>query len=168
MATYHIDPTDGSDTYSAAQAQSTATPWRTWAKAVASGSWTAGNSFLQKRGTACNETPTFQAGGSADAARITIGAYGDGPKPLIIGDGLQFGVRWFSGHSYLTVQNFRIEGINGSTARRGIGGGGGADNDYVIVEDCEIDGVESDGANDCDGIWLKGQGARFALLRQRE
>lgn len=162
MATYHIDPSNGSDSYSAAQAQSTATPWRTWAKATASGNWSAGNSFLQKRGTECNETPTFQGGGSAESARVTIGAYGDEtyPKPTIIGAALQFGIRWFSGASYLTVQDFAVRDMTGTATNHiGIGGGGGADNDYVIIERCDIDSVGTNGSSDCDGIQLFGQGA---------
>lgn len=160
MATYYIDPVDGSDSYSAAQAQSTSTPWRTWAKAVASGSWAAGNAFRQKRGTETSETPTFQGGGSSETARVTIGAYGDGPLPCVVGTNMQFGIRWFSGYSYITVQDFAVRDMTGTaTAHTGIGGGGGADNNYVIVERCHIRNVGSNGSSDCDGIQLFGQGA---------
>ena len=76
MATYYIDPDLGSDSYTAAQAQNVATPWRTWAKAGASGNWSAGNSFLQKAGTTTTETPTFQGGGSSEAARRDAGTRG--------------------------------------------------------------------------------------------
>ena len=163
MATYYIDPDLGSDSYSAAQAQNTATPWKTWAKASASGSWVGGNSFRQKAGTTTTKTPTFAAGGSSEAARITIGKYGEGANPVVDGRALRFGIQWYSGYSYITIQDFTINNVSGSASGMfGISGGGGADCDYVTIERCVINTVASNGSNDCDGIWIKGN---YAVIR---
>lgn len=79
-ATYYVDCTAGSD---AANGQSPATAWRTFApvKALALSS---GDSVLLKRGGVCAGPFTTTGSGTASVP-ITLGAYGEGAAPVIDG-----------------------------------------------------------------------------------
>jgi len=99
--TYHVDPA-GND---ANNGTSTATPWKTLARA--SGAVLApGDSLLLKRGGSWTEALVMAESGTA-AAPITVGAYGSGANPIINGgNAINTTVR-LSG-SYLRVQDLTI------------------------------------------------------------
>ncbi len=77
-ATYHVSQSAGNDT---ADGKSEATAWKTLAKASA-GKYVPGDKILLKRGDTWNEELQPQGEGTA-ANPITIGSYGDGPRPRI-------------------------------------------------------------------------------------
>ena len=84
MATYYIDPDDGSDTNSGLSpnpAAGAGGPWKTVAKAASTVA-AAGDQFLIKRGTVIREPGSvfFWTAGTQQLP-ITLGAYGVGPRP---------------------------------------------------------------------------------------
>jgi hypothetical protein len=82
---YYYSSSTGSDSYSAAQAQNPATPWKTIDKLNASMSLiNPGDSILFKRGEVFTGQITLTRSGTANA-RIVFGAYGSGKAPVIKG-----------------------------------------------------------------------------------
>ena len=87
---YYVSSTDGNDSYSAAQAQNSSTPWQSVSKANSFfSSLRPGDYILFKRGDIFYGSLSANASGNS-SNRITIGAYGSGAKPV------------FSGLSYLS------------------------------------------------------------------
>ena len=82
-ATYYFSTTDGDDGRTAKQAQNSATPWKTLDKFNAA-RFAPGDVVLFKRGDVFYGTLTIAQSGSSGAS-ITIGAYGNGPKPVLTG-----------------------------------------------------------------------------------
>jgi hypothetical protein len=111
MATFYIDPD-----YDSGGDGSELTPFDSWADVT----WTAGNTYLQKRGTTFLGSVAPTTSGTA-AARITISAYGSGALPIIQGgadqDALNMGR---SGtRNYIDVSYLDLRGGTG-TSRSGL------------------------------------------------
>lgn len=111
MATFYIDPD-----YGPGGDGTEATPFDSWADVT----WTAGNTYLQKRGTTFNGSIAPTTSGTA-TARITISAYGSGALPIVQGganqDALDMGR---SGtRNYIDVSYLDLRGGTG-TSRSGL------------------------------------------------
>src|SRR5438309_9195838 len=82
--TYYFSAS-GSDSYSATQAQSQSTPWKTITKLNAIFSiLQPGDKVLFKRGDSFYGSIVIKKSGTSSAP-ITFGAYGSGAKPIITG-----------------------------------------------------------------------------------
>ena len=85
---YYVDAANGNDSN---DGTSTATPWKTLSKvrnsATPNNPYPAGTRVLLKRGETWREQLRFYANSTAGTAsrRVTVGAYGTGAKPLILG-----------------------------------------------------------------------------------
>ena len=82
-ATYYVSSTAGSDAYTAAQAQSSATPWQSLAK-ISSQAFVAGDNVLFKCGDSWQGSVTVSSSG-VSGNPITYGPYGTGANPVIKG-----------------------------------------------------------------------------------
>ena len=144
MPTIYIDPTgaNGSGTE--------LSPFNAWSAVT----WTAGNSYLQKRGTTHAGTITVGTSGTA-GSRIVIGAYGEGARPTIQGGVNEHGIN-LGTRSYVTVQGVRVVAGSGS-ARHGINGlaTDALTAHGITIEDCEIEAPASSTGN---GVQLRGAG----------
>ena len=84
-ATYYFSSTSGDDSRTAAQAQSSSTPWKTIGKLNAMMSTLLpGDQVLFKSGDVFSGGIVITASGTSSQP-ITFGAYGTGSKPLISG-----------------------------------------------------------------------------------
>lgn len=139
MPTFYIDPSAATNGNG-----SLANPFNTWAGVP----WAAGNAYLQKAGTQF-VTAVGSAGRIApsasgtSAARILIGAYGEGSRPRIYNradTGFNLDRR-----SYITLQDFDIDNTEATAA--GVGGGGdtAAESVGLIVQGCYIHGGNVEG-----------------------
>ena len=81
-ADYYFSQASGDDTRTAAQAQNPATPWKSLTKAQTV--FTTGNRLYFQRGETWYGNLTAQGSGTS-GARIFVGAYGTGAKPIITG-----------------------------------------------------------------------------------
>lgn len=99
MATIYIDPDSATN-----GAGTEADPKNTWAGMT----WTAGNTYLQKRGTVATEKIVITSNGNPGSP-ITIGAYGIGPNPMLYvpGETVGIGSVGYSNHTY---EDIDIEG----------------------------------------------------------
>ncbi|MCE9608819.1 MAG: hypothetical protein K8R23_01195 [Chthoniobacter sp.] len=114
-ADYYIDPA-GND---ANNGVSTATPWQSLGK-VNGTVFQPGDKVLFKRGGTWVGSLSPQGSGTS-LARITLGAYGTGAKPLINGNG-NWAVIALSSQSYWTIDGFEVTNpASGDTGRSGIG-----------------------------------------------
>lgn len=82
-ATYYVSNSGGSDSYTAAQAQNAATPWKSLAK-INSMTFLPGDNILLKKGDSWTGTVVAPSSGS-NGNPITYGAYGSGGNPMIMG-----------------------------------------------------------------------------------
>jgi hypothetical protein len=78
MATYYIDPIDGSDSNAGT---SEGAPWATIGKITTASAWVAGNTFLLRRGRTFTEAMIFGGNGAAGNP-ITVSYYGTATDPL--------------------------------------------------------------------------------------
>jgi len=125
VATLYIDPTAGVNGDG-----SIGSPFNTWSGIT----WTAGNEYLQKRGTTYAATVATGASGGP-TTRITIGAYGEGDRPKIrpaSGEGINITFA----HGDITVRDLDILTVtgNGITAR----GGSATTTHRVYIYNCKI------------------------------
>lgn len=119
--TYYIDPSAAQDGDGTERR-----PFNTWESVT----WSAGNRYLQRRGTEYHQTIEVDANGRPDA-RIVLGAYGTGPKPKVRVAGppdLQHIERssengiLLSKRSYVTVRDFQISTTGDAEAIYGMHG----------------------------------------------
>ena len=82
-ATYYVSSSAGSDAYTGAQAQNSATPWQSLAK-VSSQVFAPGDNILFKCGDSWQGSVTVSSSGTAGNP-ITYGPYGAGASPMIKG-----------------------------------------------------------------------------------
>jgi PKD repeat protein len=108
----HVDPDNTGD---ADEDGSIAHPWDSWGDVT----FAAGGIYLQKRGTVASENIRIIASGT-ESAHITIGAYGDGAKPVLDGTGLGdlrgiYIGQWNAGDiiGYVDVSDFEIRNFQG-------------------------------------------------------
>ena len=92
--TFYVSSTDGNDSYSITQAQNQSTPWRSLSlvNSIFS-SLLPGDNVFFKRGDVFYGNLVANVSGNS-AAKITIGAYGTGAKPLF--SGFTFAQNWTS------------------------------------------------------------------------
>lgn len=129
MAFWYIDPTigtaDESDAYNGGLGE------RKLRDSWADVTWTAKNTYAQRRGTTYTGVVTVSGSGSAGSP-ITLGAYGTGDRPKVNGNGSSFGSIYMTGRSYIDISNFELYGS--------AGGGSAAvhilNTDHVSVTDC--------------------------------
>src|SRR6476660_553222 len=82
---YYFSSTDGDDSRSSTQAQSSSTPWRTISKLNSfMSSLNPGDNVLFKRGDTFYGAISFSKSGSSSGA-LFFGAYGTGTRPVITG-----------------------------------------------------------------------------------
>jgi len=92
---YYLDCAAGADVH---DGRSPETAWRNVSK-VSGTVFSPGDSILLKRGTRCAGTLAPQGSGEPDAP-ITIGAWGEGPLPVVDGTGGEAAVRLFNQHHW--------------------------------------------------------------------
>lgn len=101
MATFYIDPTvSGTGTGTISD------PFKSWTSVT----WTAGDTYLQKRGTVYDGSVgriTISTTGTASAP-ITLGAYGSGPRPVLDGGRSRDLAIFATNHAYINVSDFEI------------------------------------------------------------
>lgn len=120
--------------------------------------------YLYKRGTTFAPSAASQAiqvGQSGSAgAEIIIGAYGEGPDPIINCANVTRGINISTDVHHIIVRDLRITGVGANTARRGIANATTASSEAVdtsiTIERVTVDNVLTDDANDCNGIQLFG------------
>jgi len=135
---YYFSSTTGNDTYSAVQAQNSATPWRSIAKLNAIFSTlVAGDSILFKRGEVFYGAIITGKSGTSSSP-IVISAYGTGAKPLI------------SGFTKLSVWNLLGNGVYQSALP-----GGGNELNMVTLNDQPQALGRYPNTNDANGGYLK-------------
>jgi hypothetical protein len=119
---YYLDCAAGND---GAAGTSPATAWKTLAK-VGTVVFQPGDSILINRGTTCNGVLQPQGSGAADAP-ITIGAYGNGVRPMINGGGARAAVYLYN-VQYWAIHDLEVTdpGPADGTPRTGI---------YVLLSD---------------------------------
>ncbi|MFC5470564.1 sugar-binding protein [Cohnella suwonensis] len=128
--TYYVDSASGNDTNSGT---STSAPWQSLAK-VNAFTFQPGDSVLFKTGGTW--TGTLKPLGSGTAAeRITFGRYGDGPSPILNGNGTLKAVHLYN-VEYVTIRDFEI--VNDAAAE--------AQRSGILVE--------GNGVNTLDGIYI--------------
>jgi len=145
MATFYIDPT-WKGTTSGTEIE----PFSSWSQVT----WTAGNTYLQKRDTTHFNTILLSASGTA-TSRITLGAYGIGALPIIKGTTGDYGIN-LGTRSYITIQDLYIISGGGST-RHGIVGlaTDALTAHYIFIYDCVVECPNADLGN---GIQFRGMG----------
>lgn len=114
-ATYYFSTTDGNDSRTSTQAQSSSTPWKTLAKFTASaGIFGPGDSINFKRGDVFVGGITTVAGTSGN--NFKIGAYGSGANPVFSGFKTLSTWNLYSGNIYwdtLNVQRLQMVTVDG-------------------------------------------------------
>lgn len=104
--TYYVDSQSGDDGNSGT---SQVTPWKTLGK-VSGSTFLPGDSVLLKSGSVWNGT--FQITFSGDETeQITIGKYGEGPRPIINGCGAGDAVKIIN-QQYITLRDIEITNFN--------------------------------------------------------
>ncbi|MBD2844854.1 right-handed parallel beta-helix repeat-containing protein [Paenibacillus sp. IB182496] len=142
---YYVDSAEGDD---ANAGTSPAAAWQTLDK-VNQATFAPGDAILFKAGDAWSGSLQPQGSGS-DGAPIQIDRYGDGPKPLIAGDGADAAI-YFYNQEYWEVRNLEITNnaaIPGQ--RRGIHVSGDSGDDWTdmreykhfVFEELEIHSVK--------------------------
>ncbi|MEL6151015.1 MAG: right-handed parallel beta-helix repeat-containing protein [Chloroflexota bacterium] len=110
-----------------------------------------GDVLLFMRGTTCEGTLHPKGSGNSDRS-VTISAYGEGPLPVIDGDGNANSV-YLENQSYWIISNLYVtNATNPGTNRRGIYVV--ADNqriNYIVIEDNVVQDVWGDGTKDAYG-----------------
>jgi autotransporter-associated beta strand protein len=169
-ADYFVDPA-GNDSNNGT---STATPWRSLGK-VNGTVFQSGDNVFFKRGGTWVGTLSPQGSGNS-TARITLGAYGAGPKPLINGNGA-WAVIALSSQEYWTIQDFEVTNPAGDTSnsRSGIrvdwSGSGTMRGIQILNNDVhDIRGIKNvnDGGRNNGGIffWINEPGKADGVLIQ--
>jgi hypothetical protein len=134
------------------------TSWATVSK-VNGSSFSPGDSILFMRGDIWSEQLLIPGSGSANGGYITFGAYGTGNKPVFDGTGVtlptNFGLIRGSTKNYIIIENIRVQDVGiENSARNENTGIGFYGSDHVIVQDCEVNHIESAGIkmNICTNI----------------
>ena len=167
-ADYYIDPA-GNDSNAGT---SPAAPWQTLGKVNAT-VFQPGDNVLFKRGGTWVGTLSPQGSGNS-SARITLGAYGEGAKPRINGNGA-WAVITLSSQSYWTIDGFEVTNPAGDTSngRSGIrvdwSGSGTMQGIEILNNDVrDIYGIKNvnDGGRNNGGIffWINEPGKADGVL----
>ena len=188
-ADYHVDCSAGNDE---ADGRSPASSWRSLAKASAT-TFSPGDSVLLRRGTRC--TGTLWPKGSGEPGKpIRIGAYGEGPLPIVDAAGAEAALRLFnqqywqieklealggnpfgihvSGDEgvlrHFHIRNVVVHGVTGEVKKKASGlvvvDAGGSDQTF---EDVVIDGVTAYDTTQWAGIIVNGSATADKRVRAR-
>lgn len=112
MATYYVDPSvAGPGTGTEVD------PFSSWSSV----SWSAGNSYLQKRGTTFSGRVTVGASGT-QASPIYVGAYGTGAKPKIVGGSSDTAAIRVAQRSWVTFEDLDVSCPTTSSSGNGLEG----------------------------------------------
>lgn len=168
-ADYYIDPA-GSDSN---PGTSPANPWQSLGK-VNGTVFQPGNKVLFKRGGTWVGTLSPQGSGNS-SAKITLGSYGEGAKPLINGNG-NWAVITLSSQSYWTIDGFEVTNPAGNdSSRSGIrvdwSGSGTMQGIEILNNDVrDVRGIKNvnDGGRNNGGIffWINEPGKADGVLIQ--
>ncbi len=188
-AEHHVDCREGDDRHTG---RSPASAWRSLEK-VGATTLSPGDAILLKRGTRCAGT-LWPKGSGAPGRPIRIGAYGEGPLPIVDAGGAQAAVRLFNqqhwevenleavgGNPYgihvsgdrgvlrhLRVRNVVVHGVTGEPKTKSSGlvvvAAGG---DGQSFEDVVIDGVTAYDTTQWAGIIVNGSASSRKELRAR-
>jgi len=122
-------------------------------------SWVAGDSWYQAAGTTFTGAVGLGAGGISASQRSTLGKYGTGPRPKLIGTGVTrtFTLGGSPARSFVTIQDLEIWGGTSGNDRRCIGAGSGANpcNDLWLRR-LTLRDVPADNSTDCDAVFVEG------------
>jgi len=188
-AEHHVDCRDGDDDHTG---RSPAAAWLSLGK-VGATTFSPGDAILLKRGTRC--TGTLWPKGSGEPGRpIRIGAYGEGPLPIVDAAGAEAAVRLFnqqhwhiehleavggspygihvSGNEgvlrHLRIRNVVVHGVTGEVKAKSSGlvvvAAGGRGQTF---EDVVIDGVTAYDTTQWAGILVNGSATADKKLRAR-
>lgn len=114
-AAYYVDSAGGSDDN---DGKSPKTPWKTLSK-ISRTAFQPGTKILLKAGSIWNEPLVPRSSGTADGL-IVIDKYGEGPKPIINGDGEGAAVL-LSNLEYIEVRNLEVTNTSDlASTRRGV------------------------------------------------
>lgn len=151
MATIYIDPSSATN-----GAGTEGDPRNTWIGVT----WTAGNTYLQKRGTTFSGTAgriTISTTGTAGSP-ITLGAYGEGARPILDGGGTRDFAIFATNHQYINVSDFEIR--NYTRAGPYFGTSTTADIDrYITLTRLWVHNIG--GTNPAAGAWFWGRYVSF-------
>lgn len=119
--TYYVSTTDGNDSRTSTQAQSSATPWKTLAKLTATVStFVPGDSISFKKGDVFPGSMTCASGISG--SYIKYGSYGTGANPIFSGFTTVTSWALVSGNIYsATVTSSSLQGVSVDGTLRGFG-----------------------------------------------
>lgn len=158
MPTVYVDPScmyDGDGTVGSPCATSPGGvgPRNTWAGME----WISGVTYAQKAGSTYYGMIDVMGSGINISERITITTYGSGPRPIIDGNGQQFGIYLRGAVSHITVHGLEVRGVNAGVGNRflvRLGNGPGEEANDVILSDMVIHSpIDPGGANEANGIW---------------
>jgi len=107
---YYIDNINGDDSN---DGKTPETAWKNLTKVNSSPAFKPGDKILLKRGSVWTGQYLFPKGSGAEGNPIIIDAYGEGPLPVLNGNGLSIGlsmgtVVYFNNQSYITIRNLEI------------------------------------------------------------
>jgi len=103
-ATYYVDATKGNDANPGISESAT---WKTIAKINVS-TFNPGDQILFKRGEIWSGTILNVPSDGKNGSHITLGAYGNGDKPILDGTGLSKTI-YLNGRSFITISNLEIK-----------------------------------------------------------
>jgi hypothetical protein len=147
--TYHLDSISGDDAF---DGQSPATAWRSLAKTNATTFQPGDRLLLKAGGTWTGQL--YPKGSGTAANRLELDRYGEGPKPVIHGGGLNSGAVLLQDQQYWTIRNLEVTN-NGTTAARKKGilirNNCAGTLSGIEVRDCDIHDVTGDMTQYIDG-----------------
>jgi len=126
ITAYYIDPGNTNDPL---EDGSKGHPYNSWADVT----WEEGKSYLQKRGTTANESKI-----NVYASNVTLGAYGEGERPVINSVVTDFAIRAFE-KSGVTIQNLSIVAEEAISCIYFLG----TTCDNNLIENCHLEGADN-------------------------
>jgi hypothetical protein len=150
---YYVDATNGNDNNPGTEAN----PWKTLQKVYEKSSeFSPGDYILLKRGETWNEQLRLQCDGDPTKSNkyITISDYYNGEKPIINGDGFNYGI--YLDRNFIYLRNlfitYKNNGFNnGGTVGKGIGIFRSANPDLevidsnIVIDQCDVSNCPLDG-----------------------
>lgn len=157
-ASVYIDPScandgDGTADTPCAESPGGAGPYNVWSSAT----FTAGNSYLQKRGTTSTAQITIAASGNSATDRITLDAYGTGADPIINAPAAENGIYISGARSFITISDFEITGMaaGGDVMRRAVRlcTGSGTECTDIRLSSLTLHDIVDSATQESNGIW---------------
>ena len=126
ITTFYIDPTNINDPEENGSVEH---PYDSWSDVK----WKEGDTYLQKKGTTVNEGKI-----NIYASNVSLGAYGDGDKPIINSLASDFAIRAFDKYN-LTIRGLRIQANNAISCIYILG----PSCDNNVIEYCHLEGGDN-------------------------